>query len=315
MKFNLIVTAFILLIIPNGYGQSDFKTELKKMADDITQQIKQKGNKRVAVANFTDMQNNETELGKYLALQFSNYLIRGGMDVVDRSKIDFLMEENKMTSKGLLDPATQAILGKLAGIEVIIVGATTPVNKAVELNISAIDIVRGTSFAATDGSIPRSEAINDLLRATVRPTISSAAAQNSPAVASQNGLETGYILMGDKTFEMKKGDCLDGSQYFGKVCFENSTKDPLVLYRYAGSPGWSDPNILIAPGARNCTGKIYMGQDTGSKSFSFYLKTPEEDEHQQRYGKVIVDMETCIIKVHVLNTNRLYMSKTKPTAF
>ena len=197
-----VLTLLMMTFCFMAQAQNEPKIELKKLADDLTQQIKEKGNKRLAVASFTDMQNYETELGRYLAQQFSNVLIRNGLDVVDRSRIDVLMNENKMSAKGLLDPATQAKLGKLAGIEIIIVGSTTPLDKTVELTISAIDITRGSSIAATDGAITRTEAINNLLRSNVGKENGSI--HDSPFVPMTPNQDVGSALMGDKKLDLPK---------------------------------------------------------------------------------------------------------------
>ena len=314
MKNLLFCSVLLYLtIIPSLRAQSDFKQELKKLADDLTQQIMQKGNKRLAVASFTDMQNNETELGKYLAQQFSGFLIRNGLDVVDRSRIDVLMKENKMTAQGLLDPQTQVKLGQLAGIELIVKGSTTPLDKTVELTISGIDISRGSAIAATDGSIPRTEAINDLLRSKTGSGNSSTG--DTPFIPKVDNQDIMGALMGDKSIEMKKGSCEDYGDYIGQVCFENTLKQPLVLYKIIGGNKPYFPNMLIDVNGRNCTEILnyaYKVNKLEEVSCSFYFHTAENDESKRQYGKMPVNMEPCKTKVRVINSSRLFLSKTQP---
>ncbi|MFN8349484.1 MAG: FlgO family outer membrane protein [Spirosomataceae bacterium] len=312
-KLLLFFFATCYLSIISVKAQTDFKQELKKLADDLTQQIKQKGNKRLAVASFNDLQNNETELGKYLAQQFSGFLIRNGLDVVDRSRIDVLMKENKMTAQGLLDPQTQVKLGKLAGIEIIIVGSTTPLDKTVELILSAIDITRGSAIAATDGTITRTEAINDLLRS--KTGSGNGSTGDTPFIPKVDNQDIMGALMGDKSIEMKKGSCEDQRDYIGQVCFENTLKQPLVLYKISGGNSPYYPNLLIDVNGRNCTEILnyaYKVNKLEEVSCSFYFHTAENDESKRLYGKMPVNMEPCKTKVRIINSSRLFLSKTQP---
>jgi hypothetical protein len=300
-------------------AQNDSKQELKKLADDITQQINQKGNKRIAVANFTDQQNNVTELGKFLSQQFIVNLIRNGLDVVDRSRIEDLMEENKMNAKGLLDPKNQAKLGQLAGIEAIVVGTTTPSDKSVELVITVLDIARGSGIAGTDGSITRTDAMNNLLRSNVKTGGGSSSFQETSTINTTAVKDISYTLMGDKTLDMDSKNCNDGNfQQFGQICFENTLKIPLVLWKAEGKIG--EINMLIGSGVRNCTNNIFLGYVHDNKggtafisdNYTFIFHTTEENENARRYGKIQILVEGCKVKTRVINADRLFLSKTKP---
>jgi TolB-like protein len=315
---NSILVFALCFFFDAAYAQNDSKQELKKLADDLTQQIKQKGNKRIAVASFTDQQNNVTELGKYLSQQFIVNLIRNGLDVVDRSRIEDLMEENKMSSKGLLDPKNQAKLGQLVGIEVIIVGTTTPSDKSVELIITALDITRGSGIAGTDGSITRTDAINDLLRSNVKVGGGSSSIQETPNI-NNSSKDLGYTLMGDKSFDMEIKNCLDiNSKQFGQICFENTLKMPLVLWK--SQEDYNEINMLIGSGARNCTNNLFLGyafdktkgKELISNNYTFLFHTTEQNENERRYGKIQVLVEGCKVKTRVINADRLFLSKTKP---
>ncbi|GAB4051909.1 FlgO family outer membrane protein [Spirosoma litoris] len=312
-----LVLSYILISI-NSQAQADFKPQLKKLADDLTQQLRQRGNMRLAVANFTDQQDNVTELGRYLAQQFSVYLIRNGLDVLDRSKMSYLMEENKMSAKGLLDPKNQAALGQLASIQLIVFGTTTPSDKSIELVITATDIGRGSGIAATDGSIPRTSSLNDLMRSTVKPGGGNGSLQevSTMQTVTPQDKNIGYVLMGDKTMPLPKESCLTNMGNFGKVCFENILPQPIVLYRLVdkSSSNSYTPNILIGKNARNCTALLYTGayDKIRDGNYEFYFHTTEDDEDKRRYGQMPVVVEGCKAVIRVINSDRLFLSKTKP---
>jgi TolB-like protein len=325
LKFIFVVALCIFFEV--AYAQNDSKQELKKLADDITQQINQKGNQRIAVANFTDQQNNVTELGKFLSQQFIVNLIRNGLDVVDRSRIEDLMEENKMSAKGLLDPKNQAKLGQLAGIEAIVVGTTTPSDKSVELVITVLDIARGSGIAGTDGSITRTNSMNDLLRSNVKDGGGESAVQRTPTVniSDSNKINNlSEVLMGDKVLPMQKQDCYNESGYqnFGQLCFENSLSKSLFIYAGINENGSRfDMSLMIGKGARNCNGRFWTGQifqspeyfkATRSSNYTLYFHTTEPNEEERSYGSMTVLIEGCKSITRVINENRLFLSRTKP---
>ena len=320
-SFLAIVLGFCL---NTTFAQNDSKQELKKLADDLTQQIKQKGNKRIAVANFTDQQNNVTELGKYLSQQFIVNLIRNGLDVVDRSRIEDLMEENKMSAKGLLDPKNQTKLGQLAGIEAIVTGTTTPSDKSVELIITVLDIARGSGIAGTDGSISRTDAMNNLLRSNVANGSGESMFQKTPTVEIPLDYRdnAGSILMGDKVLPMDKKGCFDeyGIKNYGQVFLENTLKIPIVLYKIAGAETY-ETSIMFGVGSRNAAGaRMYTGYNGTREHFkfeqnygyTFYFHTTESNEDDRKYGTIPVLVEGCKIVVRVINEKRIFLSKTKP---
>ena len=319
MKLTKTLLSMVLgFCLNTTFAQNDSKQELKKLADDLTQQIKQKGNKRIAVANFTDQQNNVTELGKYLSQQFIVNLIRNGLDVVDRSRIEDLMEENKMSAKGLLDPKNQTKLGQLAGIEAIVTGTTTPSDKSVELIITVLDIARGSGIAGTDGSISRTDAMNDLLRSNVKSGGGSSSVQETSTINMTTTKDLGYALMGDKTLDMEIKNCQEGNgRQYGQICFENTLKIPIVLWK--SEQDNDEFNMMIGSGGRNCTNNLYLGyidktkgKEFISKNYTFLFHTTEENEDSWKYGKIQILVEGCKVKTRVINADRLFLSKTKP---
>ena len=305
----------LFALVCNAQGKMDFKPELKKLTDDLAVQIKSKGPKRIAVANFVDLQGNITELGRYLAQQFSVNLIRSQMDVVDRSRLDILMEENKMSSKGLLDPKNQAKLGELAGIDVIVTGTTSPFDNTVELTVSAIDVRKGTALAATDGTIPRTEAINALLRNQVGSGSTTGSNSSSPYMPASPGKnqDPSEVLMGDRSVDLPRAQCINRTEVFGQVYFENTLKEDLVVYRIEGFNNYSTATKISA-GTKNHTPLLrvdYYGKTDSSYDYVFHFHTAEEEESQWKYGTMNVIVNGCKVKVHSINSNRIFLKKKR----
>jgi hypothetical protein len=62
MKRFLALWVLLTAMLPQATFAQDFKAELKKLADDLTQQLKQKGNKRLTFLFHTTEQNEDDRL-------------------------------------------------------------------------------------------------------------------------------------------------------------------------------------------------------------------------------------------------------------
>lgn len=313
--------SFFYLLILCGFlpltgktQESDIDTKMEKMATQLSERIRTAGKSRIAVTDFTDLQGNVTELGKYLAENFQGALVNHQLRVVNRQRLSQLLTENKLTAQGLLDPTNSLKIGKAAGMEVIIVGTVAPIDeRTIAINVLALDIQGAEAIASAKTALIRTGSLNDLLRANVTNGSSSIQETSTLSTTNTGNQDLSYTLMGDKTIGMKKEACTDTYYYYGQVCFENTLKQSLVLYQVRGFNNYT-PNMLIGAGTRNCTENIKITTNTTTErsvSFSFYFHT-EEEEGKRLYGKMTVDVEACKVKIRVINPNRLFLSTTKP---
>src|ERR1700733_16261592 len=102
--------------------------DLRSLASTISQHISSSGRKSAAVVDFTDLDGTPTKLGRFLAEEFSDALFSqaSNFDVVDRTHLKALLQEHKLATTGLIDPATARELGRLAGVETLVTGTLTP---------------------------------------------------------------------------------------------------------------------------------------------------------------------------------------------
>ena len=135
---------------------------MKDLSSQISSDLAENNKKKVAIVNFMNTKNQITELGKFLAEEFSNLLFSRKLTIIDRSQMESLMNENKISSKGLMKPSEVARLGKLAGVQVIIIGTITLFDKKIKLAVKAIDVEQGIVVGAALGTIPRTESIDEL---------------------------------------------------------------------------------------------------------------------------------------------------------
>jgi hypothetical protein len=130
----------------------------------IAEQIAKSGKQRIAVVDFTDLQGNVTELGRFLAEELSVSLAAAahGFDVIDRTHLENLLAEHRLSSRGLIDPQTTLKL-KVAGVQGLLTGTVIPLGDDVRLTLKVLDVETAKISAPTEVDIPKTPAIQALI--------------------------------------------------------------------------------------------------------------------------------------------------------
>lgn len=162
-RYLLILSIFCLFAMP-AMAANPFDNNIKTLAEELANELSKSQKTILAVANFIDLQGNETELGKYLAEEFSFALREANpsLKIIDRSRVNFLLKEQGLTTSGLVDPKATAKLGKLAGIEALLTGIITPRGDSIRLTVKALNLETAITLADSRGEIPRTQSLSDL---------------------------------------------------------------------------------------------------------------------------------------------------------
>ncbi len=142
--------------------------EFGSQASLIAEEIAKSGKQRIAVVDFTDLQGNVTELGRFLAEELSVSLAATakGFDVIDRTHLENLLAEHRLSTKGLIDPQTTQRL-KVAGVQGLLTGTVIPLGDTVRLTLKVLDVETAKISAPTEIDIPKTPAIQALIERSV----------------------------------------------------------------------------------------------------------------------------------------------------
>ncbi|MFN0014565.1 MAG: FlgO family outer membrane protein [Saprospiraceae bacterium] len=144
------------------HAQDALYKEITVIINDLVAKMNTKtGIKNVAISDFTKLDGTPTELGKYLAEQFSDAMVNStaNFSIVDRARLNFLLKEAGLDAKGLLDPNSAAKLGKMKGIDAIVIGTLTAEGENLRVNVKAINLESAVILASSYGYIRRTPAI------------------------------------------------------------------------------------------------------------------------------------------------------------
>jgi TolB-like protein len=160
-------SCFLLLAMLQIYSLSSTaqQTDLKQVSSSLARDIASSGKHNISVADFTDLQGNVTELGRFIAEELSTNLVveAKGFNVIERMQLKVILQEHQLNTTGLIDPATVRKLGQIAGVDALVTGILVPFSDSVRLTAKLLDTSTARVMAVSSAELPRTKAIDDLL--------------------------------------------------------------------------------------------------------------------------------------------------------
>ena len=152
----------ILFLMQPAFSQGPVVDSLSAKLSEIAIRS---GRKTLAVVDFTDLQGCVTELGRYMAEDVSVALVNDakGFEVIDRTNLKVLMQEHKLASTGIIDPATARQLGQVAGVDTLITGTIAPLSDSVHVSVKVLDTETAKMLGGVTADIPRTRTVEELL--------------------------------------------------------------------------------------------------------------------------------------------------------
>lgn len=160
-------------------------TELSTVTEKLAASIKNAGNKKVTVLDFTDLQGESSELGKYVAEQLTVNLVSEKRDfsVLDRANLKTILAEHKLTATGLVNPENAKQLGKFAGVDALILGTFVSKGKSVGVTAKIITTETAEIVGAAKGEFKTDETVDQLMTHAARSDVNTTSDGGTHAAA------------------------------------------------------------------------------------------------------------------------------------
>jgi TolB-like protein len=140
----------------------------------------------------------------------SVYFIRKGFQVVERSQLNRILAEQKISYSGLVDVATAQKLGKLLGSEVALLGTISDMGNDAIIRARLVDVEKGVSMAAAQVEMRKTPEIIKMIAGNSRSGGSSSGggAMISPSSVEPDLPAKGFpIVKKDKGFTFSLEKC------------------------------------------------------------------------------------------------------------
>jgi TolB-like protein len=162
--FSLCVVICVAACASPAWAQGGLDQRVSELSQQIANKMSAKQKTTVAVVEFTDLQGNVTDFGRFLAEELVTRL--GDLEkfkVIERQLLNKIIAEQKLSLTGLVDPASAKQLGKILGVDAIVAGSVTNLAQSVRVNARLISTETGEVFATAAADIFKDESVMGLL--------------------------------------------------------------------------------------------------------------------------------------------------------
>jgi len=169
----LIVFIAVVFFLLHSNITTAYENEIRSLSTTMADNIAKAGKKRIAIVDFTDLQGNITELGRFIAEELSVDLINTakGFEVIDRNHLNRILAEHKLYISGIVDQKTVQKLGQIAGVDAIVTGSIIPFENSVRVVCKVIATDTARVISAAKGDIAKTKAIEKLLAKGITTTL------------------------------------------------------------------------------------------------------------------------------------------------
>jgi TolB-like protein len=213
-----------------------YEKEIGELSAAIAENIAKSGKTLVAVVDFTDLQGNVTELGRFIAEEFSVALAGAGkgFQVMDRAHLNRILQEHKLIAAGIIDPATVSQLGPIARVEALVTGTITPFEENVWVFVKVADARTAKLISACTGNIPKTGVITELLGKGMETVSDAAIPTPTPTSTPKDKLKAtaqsvGVVETQRDPLNIRRGP---GKQY--KVIAKAAKGEKLIIIESSG---------------------------------------------------------------------------------
>ncbi len=228
------LTLMLVLALPmQGFA---YEEEINKLSAKMAIKIAEQKKKKLAVVDFTDLQGNVTELGRFISEEMSVSLADSakGFRIIDRTHLKAIIKEHKLSASGIINPETARKLGKISGVDALITGTLTPFGEKVRISVKVLDTTTADIISSVRGNIAKTKGIEELLSRDISTAIMSTSQSSvTKKMAQRKNLQGNTDLVKEVSgIEFRLKQCkATGSSLKCHLIVQNLQKDQaLAIY-------------------------------------------------------------------------------------
>ncbi len=166
--------------VSQNESNNTFSYNINVIANQLIDGLNNGGYKRIAILTFYDIDNNQTNLSKLLVEELTTKLFMTKKFVlIERNLINSLLEEQSMNLSGNIDEETSVSIGKILGVEAVVVGTTILLNDGIKVNARLISAETGELISVASSSLPKNNQLTTMLSTITNKSTVSSISHNS----------------------------------------------------------------------------------------------------------------------------------------
>lgn len=153
------------LMPSQAQSQSSVEDGIRQLAQQIVERSASADKTTIAISAFPHVDDTCSELSNYLAdeLVLNLFSVPGNtLSIVERSQLDRIFSEIQLSMTGVVDINTTQELGRIAGVDTLLVGSITDIGDELRINARMLDTETAQVFSAAAVNIPRTSTVEQL---------------------------------------------------------------------------------------------------------------------------------------------------------
>jgi len=235
-KITSSIIVSLILLSSSSFGASNLEAGVAEVGKSIAQSMQKEGKKKIAVIEFSDLNDNVNDLGRFLAEELINELLKNkedkGYEIVERRQLNKVLKQLKLSSSGLLDPKSMKEVGKVLNVDAIVTGSLTDLGNDIKVNARIISVESAKIISSASTKIPKVGSVAKLMgENSVKVTSSNSSSSTTTAQPSKKSTKGKHIFE-DKDIQIEFKQ-LEGAKNRGwsdiTAVYFNKTKKPLEI--------------------------------------------------------------------------------------
>lgn len=161
-------------VVESNYESKSIDAQLDNLTNQMVKSLAQEKKSKIAIMEFPDLHGNVSELGKFIPEELTTRLfMTQRFEVVERSLLNKVLEEQNLGLSGLVDASSAAQIGKMLGVDAIVTGTISDMGNMLRINARIIATETASVFAVSSVSIDKEPHLVAMLERTASSPISS----------------------------------------------------------------------------------------------------------------------------------------------
>ncbi len=160
-RFSIISMILVLTIgcatSPVNDQTYNLKDGVINLVEKMFNESKNNSNLKIAVLPIINEIGDKTELGYSISDFLQIQLFKRNMEIIERERIDAILEEHEFSRSGLVDENYIKKIGKMLSVDAIVTGTIRDFNENYELYVKVINIETGKVIAVDSVSIIKND--------------------------------------------------------------------------------------------------------------------------------------------------------------
>ncbi|MCH8298970.1 MAG: hypothetical protein IIC39_00305 [Candidatus Marinimicrobia bacterium] len=260
-----IISLFIVTMSlqPTLYAQGGLDQRISELSQQIASEMTNHQKTTIAIIEFSDLEGNVTNFGRFLAEELITKLYQTKkFKVIERQLLKKVMEEQVLSLTGVIDTESAIELGKILGVDAICSGTITELAQSLRVNARIIDTETGELIAVASIGIFKDESVIGLMSSGTGIE-SGKTRKESP---KKSGIGSNQIVEANGfTFELVECKMVGTTMICDMLITNNREDKELMIFQY----GASSSRVIISTGKEY---KPYQATLDSHRSDSYWMK-------------------------------------------